>query len=228
MVISKRRFIETSDAGFIVDSMPKEIYFDNKESRRGRVNQTWFKNFHEYLLGLFKTAHIVIATDKEDPEFILGYAIFQDKQLEFVYVKEAYRKQGIGTMLVEDSPYETTNEKNMTKIAHKILGQRITKVEETLTNQEKNSEHSERALEQKEMTPAKDPLTASAISVITVKFQSALLSGFNAAENDLSTKSSNKMRRADSIWYTPHGVIVDQNGHRFIVPLANVIKADIK
>src|SRR5437899_381049 len=103
--------------------MPKEIYFDDKASRRGRVNQVWFKNFHEYLLGLFKTAHIVIATDKDDPEFILGYAIFQDTQLEFVYVKEAYRKQGIGLMLVEDIDYKTVNEKNMTKLAHQILKQ---------------------------------------------------------------------------------------------------------
>lgn len=221
MVINTRRFIETSDAGFIVDSMPKEIYFDNKESRRGRVNKKWFEDFHLYLTGLFKTAHIVMATTPDDPDFILGYAIFLngDKtQLEFVYVKEAYRKQGIGTMLVNDHDYDSINEQNLTVLGKQILKQRQEQTEQILTNQD--------TVDQAQATI--DPLTANAVPIIKATFQSAILSGFNAAEFQLSIRSSNKMRNADAMWYTPHGVIIDQNSHRFIIPLSNVIQTDVK
>lgn len=223
MVISTRRFNEKTDAGFIVDSMPKEIYFDNKESRRGRVNKEWFQNFHEYLKDIFKSAHIAIATTLDDPNFILGYAIFQDTQLEFVYVKEAYRKQGIGTMLAHDQEYQSFNEANLTKLGKQILKQKHEQQQEQpLTNQ---------ALQvASEITSHQDqdPLTKNAIPIIKATFQSAILSGFNAAENQLSTTSSNKHRTAQAMWLTPHAVIIDQNNHRFGVPLANVIQFDIK
>jgi GNAT superfamily N-acetyltransferase len=216
MVINTRRFNEDSDAGLIIDSMPKEIYFDNKESRRGRINKKWFEEFHEYLKSLFKTAHIVIATSSDDQDFILGYAIFQDSQLEFVYVKEAYRKQGIGTMLVSDIEYTSYNANNLTQLGRKILEQQAEAIGETMAKKE--------TITTTATTAPDDRLTQNAIPIVKATFQSAILSGFNAAEFQLSTTSTNRIRKADAMWYTPHCVIIDQNKHRLIIPSSNVIQ----
>lgn len=206
--------------------MPKEVYFDGKASRRGRINQTWFKDFHKYLLALIQSSHIVIATDKEDQDFILGYAIFNHSQLEFVYVKEAYRQQGIGTMLIHDVPYESINEKNMTKLGRKILDQQAQPKEHLLAKQDEKVNTDPVVLTCTPPPAMIDQLKANGIPVINVTFQSAILSGFNAAENRISTISTNKMRNASGMWYTTHGLIIEQNNHRLIVPLANVIQAD--
>lgn len=218
MVISTRKFVESSDAGFIVDSMPKEVYFDAKESRKGRVHKKWFEDYHQYLLGLFKTADIYIATTQDDPNFILGYSIFSESMIEFVYVKEAYRKQGIGTMLEAAQAYVGMNAGNLTKLAQQILNQRTDHKEELLTKQETPT-----------MTDDHwDKLIKNAIPIIKVTFQSAILSGFNAAEFQLSTTSGNKMRVADKMWLCPFDVAIEQNGHRFAIPKSNVIQTDIK
>lgn len=218
MVISTRKFIESTDAGFIVDSMPKEVYFDAKESRKGRVHKKWFEDYHQYLLGLFKTADIYIATTQDDPNFILGYSIFSESMIEFVYVKEAYRKQGIGTMLEAAQAYVGMNAGNLTKLAQQILKQRTDHKEELLTKQDTptmTDDHWEK-------------LIKNAIPIIKVTFQSAILSGFNAAEFQLSTTSGNKMRVADKMWLCPFDVAIEQNGHRFAIPKSNVIQTDIK
>lgn len=224
MVICKRRFIEKSDAGFIVDSMPKEIYFDNKESRKGRVNKVWFENFHKYLTELISSAHIVMATTDEDPDFILGYAIFKNKQLEFVYVKEAYRKQGIGLMLSEDVDYNTINEANVTKIGRKIIEQRNQPKEKPLTNQD----ITEVKMPAPGSTATFDKLIANGIPLISATFQSAILSGFNTAEFKISTGSANIMRKPKAMWLTPSCVVIEQNDHIILVPTSNVIQADVK
>lgn len=218
MVISTRKFIEATDAGFILDSMPKEIYFDSKASRKGRINKKWFEEFHQYLLNMFKDGVIFIATTQDDPDFILGYSIFWGKILQFVYVKEAYRKQGIGTMLEASQEYSNFRHDNLTKLGAQILNQRTDHKEELLTKQETptmTDDHWEK-------------LIKNAIPIIKVTFQSAILSGFNTAEFQLSTTSGNKMRVADKMWLCPFDVAIEQNGHRFAIPKSNVIQTDIK
>lgn len=217
MVITTRKFDKDTDTGFILDTMPKAIYFDS-HPRRGRPSPKWFKDFHDYLTTLLTTADILIAASDDDPNLILGYAISDKRTLEFVYVKEAYRKQGIATMLAKELSYGDVSEKNMTKLGRKIIEQ----AKQPLENQvEKKTENKPTEVSEDRF----ESLIASGFPIDFIRFQSAILSGHNQAESQLSMNSGNKVRKADSIHYTAFGVVIKQNGTRFIVPLSNVIQA---
>ena len=62
----------------------------------------WFKEFHLKMSSLLKDATIYVACIQNDPDTLLGYSIIYKDTLEFVYVKELFRTQGIATLLTKD------------------------------------------------------------------------------------------------------------------------------
>lgn len=219
MIVKTRDFNPETDTGFILASMPKEIYYDGKPTRKGRANKKWFEEFHAYLLDQIEHAYITIATTDEDQDFILGYAIFNKDQLEFVYVKEAYRKQHIGTMLSEQRLYTTVNQKNLTILGKKIMQQNAQPRENVLMTNNQTKIDSPGVLES---------LIQSGIPLKKVTFQSAILSGFNQPEFQLDISSRNSTRVPESMYFTPYGVVITQKELRCIVPHSNIIQADVK
>lgn len=218
MVITTRAFNEDTDTGIIRDTMPKAIYFDT-HPRRGRPNKTWFESFDSYLMGLIKVADIVVATSEDDSDFILGYAIFHDSKLEFIYVKDVFRKQGICKMLFGQRPFTTINESNMTKLGKQILEQQFKTQEDGV---KKQAETATTTIDQSQI----DRLIEGGFKIKKVTFQSAVVGGFGTAEFQFSSESGNKTRVPDKLHWTPAGVVVEQNGERFITPLANVIQGN--
>lgn len=55
-------------------------------------------------------------------------------------------------------------------------------------------------------------------------FNKTVLSWKNEPENALYSQGSTKVSRTAKLWYTPHGIVVDQGDGAFykIIPLANV------
>lgn len=218
MIIVTRDFNAETDTGIIVESMSKSIYFDT-HSRKGRPSPKWFKAFDDYIRPVLQRAKVVIATTDDDQSHILGFAIFDlaIECLEFIYVKDAYRKQRIATMLSKQVSHVCINKNNMTKLGQKILDQL----------------HQHKALEVVPMESIKnepDDLDKVAgwikngIAVKKASFQSAILSGFNAAESQLSKDSHNKIRVPEEMYYTMGGLVVIQNKETVIIPLANVLQ----
>lgn len=68
---------------------------------------------------------VEIACTSDNPGLIVGYAVLNKKHLHWIYVKEDYRKHGIGTLLA--SGFETIA-KPMTKIARALAEKKELKV----------------------------------------------------------------------------------------------------
>ncbi len=48
---------------------------------------------------LLATSYISVAVAREEPEEILGYSLYDEQATHYVYVKQAYRRLGIGKVL---------------------------------------------------------------------------------------------------------------------------------
>jgi len=69
----------------------------------GKFIRQWSVRITEIL----KIAKTIIACTKDNPEFIVGYAVVNENNLEWVFVKERMRKQGIATLLIKNEPIQT-------------------------------------------------------------------------------------------------------------------------
>lgn len=60
----------------------------------------YFKEHHKLIDALLRDATVLVATPQDDPDTILGWSVKSGDTLHYVYVKEAFRRLGIGKALV--------------------------------------------------------------------------------------------------------------------------------
>lgn len=117
-----KRPVQSSDFGLLMDSWPKGVWYASVHEI-GVNKHDWFKAFYVYAKESFLNDEILIACLESTPEFVVGYAIISQEPrcLEWVYVKEIYRRQGIGTLLLKGQRLEGVNDMNLTKIGQYLL-----------------------------------------------------------------------------------------------------------
>lgn len=72
-----------------------------KACRDKHVEQTvYFKEHHKLIDRLLAEGQVLVATPQDDADTILGWCVKSGGCLHFVYVKEAFRRLGIGKALV--------------------------------------------------------------------------------------------------------------------------------
>lgn len=115
-----RDFNPTSDSGFIYSSFPKGVYHANLNPIKTNKSQ-WFQAFHANMNENLNKQIISIACMNDSPDTILGYLIINGECLEWIYVKELFRKQGIATLLLKNKKLKTINKDNLTKVGSIIM-----------------------------------------------------------------------------------------------------------
>lgn len=114
-----REFHPDQDTGLILSTFAKSVYHGGYLVPVGH-KRDWFESFHQYAMALLEDAELYIACSEYDLNHIVGYSIVDGGRLEFVYVKEGYRNQGIGTLLTQDK-YQRINANNLTNAGAAIL-----------------------------------------------------------------------------------------------------------
>lgn len=124
-----RPFNSSVDSGFIFSSYPKGVYHgsstainpvsDTTSKEYRDFKDQWFKAFFEHVKHQLATAQVFIACLAEDPDAIIGYCIINSTTLEFIYIKEPYRKQGIAKLLIKNKEIKNVN--NITRVGSAIL-----------------------------------------------------------------------------------------------------------
>lgn len=122
MKIVIRPFNPETDSGLIYDSYPKGVYHASC-LRIVESKTDWMNEFYETVKKQLLAATIRVACIEDDPNKILGYSIIDGDMLEFVYVKEMFRNNGIGTLLTKDK-FRTINPFTLTKVGDEILKRR--------------------------------------------------------------------------------------------------------
>jgi GNAT superfamily N-acetyltransferase len=96
-----RPFMPLTDTGFILSTYPKSVYYKLPKENRPASKKAWMGEFYQGLLELLGTADIRILCTREEPNFIIGYAISHGSKLLFMYVKKDYRGQGLSKLLIK-------------------------------------------------------------------------------------------------------------------------------
>lgn len=117
--IVKRAFRET-DTAIIYDTWAKGAWYAKQKPIRTDRDQ-WFQSFHAYIQSILERAEISVACLSTDPDFIVGYAILDKEALEWVYVKNMFRRQGIAAFLLKNLPIAAVNTSTITKIGQQLL-----------------------------------------------------------------------------------------------------------
>lgn len=121
-VITIRTFL-AQDENFIFSTWLKGLYFGNPWFRE--IDKTayllTYRQAIKRILYYRKTA-VKIACLKEDPEIIIGYAVFEGPALHWVHVKKEFRKMGVAKQLI---PKTITTYTHLTKIAKIIKPKHI-------------------------------------------------------------------------------------------------------
>jgi hypothetical protein len=120
MNIIIRPFNAEKDSGVIYSSFPKGVYYGSLNEIKIKKS-LWFKNFFHYIQLQLHQAKVSIACLDNDENTILGYCIINGKTLEWVYVKEMFRKSGIAKLLLKNQTFDLINKDNLTRIGESIL-----------------------------------------------------------------------------------------------------------
>lgn len=105
------RAFEEDDFNFIISSWLQGLYHGN-EFFNLIDKKTYFDKYHTIIENILKTEfiHCTIACLKDSPDVILGYSIFSKtltgSVLHWLFVKEVWRKIGIGTKLIPENTTE--------------------------------------------------------------------------------------------------------------------------
>lgn len=122
MKIILRDFNSHTDSGILFGTWPKSVYYSGVNVDKYCEKRKWFEDFHLYMKNLIPESEISIACMQDTPEVILAYSIVSGRTLQFVYVKETFRKQAIASLLIKHN--KQIREVNMgfvTKIGQSIL-----------------------------------------------------------------------------------------------------------
>jgi hypothetical protein len=119
-----RNFQPVDDSGFIYSTWPKNVFYSGILNVNKHDKKRWFQEFYNYLQKLIPESEISIACMDDDKNTILGYSVVSGRTLQFIYVKELFRKQGIGSLLFNhNKQIREINQSFLTHIAESILQQ---------------------------------------------------------------------------------------------------------
>ena len=93
-----------ADRNFILATFLRGLYYG--DSWFSIIpKQVFMENYKKVIIALLKIRLVKVACLKEDPDVILGYCIMTPDQttVDWVFVKSAWRKQGIGSHLIPHS-----------------------------------------------------------------------------------------------------------------------------
>lgn len=112
------------DYTFIYATFLRGLYYGDESFKR--VDKDLFMENYHYILDHMlhiEGINIKMCVLSEDPEVILGYAVYKGPRLDWVFVKKAWRKIGIAKSLV---PSDITTVSHLTTVGEAILKTRPT------------------------------------------------------------------------------------------------------
>lgn len=101
-----RDFNPKLDSGFIYSTWPKSVFYRGVHVEYDVDRRAWFEDFHAYMKLHMPDAHIYVACMHDDPHTILGYSVVYGRALQFIYVKELFRQQGIAMLMLKRNNFK--------------------------------------------------------------------------------------------------------------------------
>ncbi len=89
---------QPGDINFLLSTALKGLYYGSRFW--AEVDQdSFFKNYEPFLKSLMLKTTIKVACLDDDKDVILGWVMYHNETLDFIFVKKSYRKLGIAKLL---------------------------------------------------------------------------------------------------------------------------------
>ncbi len=100
-----------SDEPLIYATWLRSTYYGNSWFKMV-PKEVFFENYKKIVAARLASSQVMVCCLEEDPDVVLGYSIFTEDALHWVYVKKAWRGLGIARDLIGGASTATT----MTKL----------------------------------------------------------------------------------------------------------------
>lgn len=105
------------DSAFIYSSWCNGLYFSSVLPMQ-ITRKEFFQEQSKFIKGLLEKADIQIVCLSDDPDTILGYSVILGECLEWIFVKESFRRTGIAKFLLKNKEIKYVNQ--MTRLGKKL------------------------------------------------------------------------------------------------------------
>lgn len=92
---------KASDLNFIYATWLNSYHYDSWTKSISK--SVFFGNYKLVIDHILSNASILVACNKDEPEVIYGYIIYEPQKAHYVFVKEAFRAFGIARHLFEEA-----------------------------------------------------------------------------------------------------------------------------
>lgn len=96
-----RAFDEARDTPFVYACWRSNVFGSGVNLDTDTPWEEWFTYFNHLLKMSLPHATVYIACLQDDPDFNLGFSAVFNGALQFIYIKQLFRKQGIAAMLLK-------------------------------------------------------------------------------------------------------------------------------
>jgi hypothetical protein len=112
---------QPSDINFLLSTFLKGLYYGSDFWQL--VDQdAYFSNYEPFIKNLMLKCDIKIACLADDQDVILGYSMFKNDTLHFIFVKKSYRKLGLAKTLYPPGITTVSHITNQGQAIRKKLG----------------------------------------------------------------------------------------------------------
>jgi len=116
--MKKLRQATTADEGLIYATWLRSAYYGTPYFKLIEKN-TFFDNYKKIVQYKLSVSNVVVSCLEEDPDVVLGYAVYSGEVLHWVYVKRAWRGLGIAKELVPPTCKVSTSLTKVGKVCNK-------------------------------------------------------------------------------------------------------------
>lgn len=124
MKVIIRPFNKDIDYGFIISSWPNGAYYSPAKPIVTSKKE-FFKSMSDQIDKHIKSSNILIACMEDQPTSLMGFCVIDKGSLEWIYVKELFRRQKIAALLLKNQNVREFNTKNITKLGEKIMKEKL-------------------------------------------------------------------------------------------------------
>ncbi len=109
---------KVEDKNFILATWLRGLYSGNSWFKE-IPKDIFMKHYHDILMNILTrpTIEVKVAVLKEDEDIILGYSVYEGSTFHWMFVKEAWRRVGIGRSLLPEKCVTVTH---LTSIGSKL------------------------------------------------------------------------------------------------------------
>lgn len=115
-----RPYNKLIDFGFIIGAWSNGAFYGALNPTKERKKE-FYKTMGDKIKKHLDESEILIACMQDDPTSLMGFCVIDGTRLEWIYVKEIYRKEKIATLLLKNREITELNKENITRFGEKFL-----------------------------------------------------------------------------------------------------------